>query len=290
MMHESDRKGYLQQISGKPLTQEQIALMTGCPSEEVPRLLHELKDSGALSCTEHGVLYSSTVIKAEHKREACSKAGKRGGGNPHVHPADVEFNPPDSSVPKTNTFKGRDKGELKEGLKGGLGDNSCSISEVEPNGSTPSASLPAKHKRLSDLFISRFFAVESIPYLSKKGDFVQLNTLMEKAAGKDWPITEDRWNQALTNYFKSPLGAFTLAHFCVEFSTFFKHPLDRYGKPVLAEPEKPTAKIIPISQQINQSPGVCTTCWGQETVPNYVNGQLKGRIPCPKCVAKAKTA
>ena len=53
--------------------------------------------------------------------------------------------------------------------------------------------------------------------------------------------------------------------------------------------KKPDLVAVP-SPQINQSPGVCTTCWGQDTVVNIVNGQPKGRIPCPKCVAKAKTA
>lgn len=82
LMHESVRRGYLQHATGKPVTAEQLARMTGCSTDEVSRLLQELSDSGVFSCTEHGVIYSRRIVKEEKKRELCSQAGKRGGGNP----------------------------------------------------------------------------------------------------------------------------------------------------------------------------------------------------------------
>ena len=97
LMHESDRRGYLQHATGKPVTAEQLARMTGCSTDEVSRLLQELKDSGVFSCTEHGTIYSRRIVRDEAKREKCREAGSR-GGNP--------------------TLKGQSKGGSKGVAKG----------------------------------------------------------------------------------------------------------------------------------------------------------------------------
>lgn len=100
LMHESDRRGYLQ-LNGKPVNAEQLARMTGGSTDEVSRLLQELENSGVFSRSEHGVAYSRRMVRDERKRDLCSEAGKRGGGNPTFkgHPKGVP--------------KGRDKGEAK---------------------------------------------------------------------------------------------------------------------------------------------------------------------------------
>ena len=97
LLFESGRRGYLQHATGKPVSDEQLARMTGSSSEQVSRLLRELEDSGVFSRTEHGTIYSRRMIRDERKRTACSDAGKRGGGNP--------------------TFKGQTKGQAKGGSK-----------------------------------------------------------------------------------------------------------------------------------------------------------------------------
>lgn len=81
LMHESDRRGYLQHATGKPVTQEQAARMTGCSTELVSSLLQELEDSGVFSRTKNGTVYSRRMVADEKKRAACSEAGKK-GGNP----------------------------------------------------------------------------------------------------------------------------------------------------------------------------------------------------------------
>jgi hypothetical protein len=81
LMHENDRRGYLQ-VNGKPVTAELLARMTGGSTDEVSRLLQELEDSGVYSRTEDGCIYSRRMVRDEHKRALCAEAGRRGGGNP----------------------------------------------------------------------------------------------------------------------------------------------------------------------------------------------------------------
>jgi hypothetical protein len=91
LMHKGVRRGYLQQASGKPLTLQQLARVARCSSEEASRLLRELVDSGAASVSDTGVVYDPVMVREEHKRHLCSRAGKKGGGNPAFigHPKGV---------------------------------------------------------------------------------------------------------------------------------------------------------------------------------------------------------
>lgn len=105
LMHESDRRGYLQHATGKPWTLEQIARVTGCSTDEASRLLQELADSGVSSCTEHGILYSRRIVKDERKRTACKESGKK-GGNPALKPKDLS---PTLKGSLNGNLNGRDK-------------------------------------------------------------------------------------------------------------------------------------------------------------------------------------
>jgi hypothetical protein len=82
LMHSAPRRGYLQTASGSPLPLEQIARMAGCSTDEATRLISELKDAGVCDCSEHGMIYSRRMVREEGKREKCSEAGRKGGGNP----------------------------------------------------------------------------------------------------------------------------------------------------------------------------------------------------------------
>lgn len=101
LMHESDRRGYLQ-LGGKAITQDQLARMTGCSSDRIPVLLQELKTSGVCSCTDDSVIYSRRMVADDAKTRACSDAGRKGGGNPHLRA----------------TFIGHPKGDPKGTPKG----------------------------------------------------------------------------------------------------------------------------------------------------------------------------
>jgi hypothetical protein len=82
LMHSAPRRGYLQTATGSPLPLEQIARMAGCSTDEATRLISELKDAGVCDCSEHGMIYSRRMVREEGKREKCSEAGRKGGGNP----------------------------------------------------------------------------------------------------------------------------------------------------------------------------------------------------------------
>jgi hypothetical protein len=90
LMHSAPRRGYLQTATGSPLPLEQLARSTGCSTEEVTRLVSELKAAGVPDCTEHGVIYSRRMVREESKREKCSQAGKQGGGNPKLKQKGVD--------------------------------------------------------------------------------------------------------------------------------------------------------------------------------------------------------
>jgi hypothetical protein len=78
-MHKSDRRGYLQQTSGKRFTPEQIARIAGSSAEEVSRLVAELTESGAASVSGDGILFSPRMLQDERLRQVRSSAGRRGG-------------------------------------------------------------------------------------------------------------------------------------------------------------------------------------------------------------------
>src|SRR5512139_3445991 len=84
LLFESGRRGYLQHRTPKPVTEEQLARMTGCSAEQVSRLLRELEDSGVFSRTEHGTVYSRRMVKDERVRQArtCASVAEQLGADP----------------------------------------------------------------------------------------------------------------------------------------------------------------------------------------------------------------
>lgn len=107
LMHNNDRRGYLQSTNGSPLSPEQIASFAGCSAAVVTRVLRELLDSGVASCTDDGVLYCRRMVRDERKRVLCAQAGRLGGGNPALQ-----------RHQSNGTYKGQPKGGVKGGAKG----------------------------------------------------------------------------------------------------------------------------------------------------------------------------
>lgn len=83
LMHESPRRGYLQHMTGQPITPDQLARISGEALGVVLPLLQELEDSGVFSRTEHGVIYSRRIVKDEKRRKDQAKDG-HSGGNPKL--------------------------------------------------------------------------------------------------------------------------------------------------------------------------------------------------------------
>ncbi len=83
----------------------------------------------------------------------------------------------------------------------------------------------------ADLFASSYQENIGNPYGWNGGDFPQLAKL-RKRLGLAGTTTPDSWEEALLNYFATPLKAFSLQHFAAEFDTFKNSPLDRFNRPV----------------------------------------------------------
>lgn len=79
LMWESRRRGYLEIGSGRIVTTEMLARMTGNSLDETTAMIQELDDSGVFSRLDHGVIYSRRMVKDERIRSARSDAGKKGG-------------------------------------------------------------------------------------------------------------------------------------------------------------------------------------------------------------------
>jgi hypothetical protein len=122
LMHESDRRGFLQQPNGLPISQEQLCRMTGGSPDEVARLLQELDNSGVFSRSDKGIIYCRRMVRDEHKRQLLSAAGRKGGGNPLLKPVDKGRIKPlledEDVIEVENGIEGSPNGEGMQGEDG----------------------------------------------------------------------------------------------------------------------------------------------------------------------------
>jgi hypothetical protein len=121
MMHESAPRGYLE-LNGRPVSDSQLARMTGSTVEEITLLLSELEGSGVFSRDARGVIYCRRVSRDEYIRQIRSEAGKKGavhghkGGRPRkdeeTGKRQKRQNNPPSSSSSSSTSKREDKTPL----------------------------------------------------------------------------------------------------------------------------------------------------------------------------------
>ncbi len=83
LMWESARRGFLVHPTGRAVTTEQLARMTGNSADDTAGMLQELEDCGVCSRTGDGILYSRRLERDERIRQVRSDAGKL-GGNPSL--------------------------------------------------------------------------------------------------------------------------------------------------------------------------------------------------------------
>lgn len=82
-----------------------------------------------------------------------------------------------------------------------------------------------------DIFAERYEQKYGMPYQSTAADFVHLHKLTANSGRLSERLTVDVWKRGVDNYFRSDLGSHSLKHLCPNFVAFWKHPMDRYGKP-----------------------------------------------------------
>ena len=126
LMKNSRRRGYLHK-EGKPISLRQLALATGCNTDEARPLVEELLAAGVCAHSPREGYYSPRIVAYESFRKKCSKAGQKGGGNPALQ----------KEPGKAPPFKGRSKGWSKGSSAAPPPDGSPS-----PTPPIPSLSLP----------------------------------------------------------------------------------------------------------------------------------------------------
>ena len=117
LMHDSERYGHLA-TDGKPTPPEIVAASCGSTPADYLALLVELDRHKVPSRTRNGIIFSAPMVREERKRQLCSAAGRRGGGNPTfkrplkgdvLTPSDIEGeSSPRSSDESTRETKPRD--------------------------------------------------------------------------------------------------------------------------------------------------------------------------------------
>jgi hypothetical protein len=115
--HECDPYGHLT-VNGKPMTAAQIGRHTGLTERECAKLITELEDSGVLSRTEEGAIYSRRMVRDEDIRQRRAEGGKAGsehgakgaehgskGGRPSKETGDKKppFQPPLEPPPSSSS-------------------------------------------------------------------------------------------------------------------------------------------------------------------------------------------
>lgn len=94
--------------------------------------------------------------------------------------------------------------------------------------------------RLYQAYCAAYLEDYGLPYRKRVADFVQLNHLI-KATSLDQ--VEAAWPRAISNYFETPNSSHTLADLCSRFETFYRSPLDRFGKPLRHGGYKDTLEV-----------------------------------------------
>lgn len=92
IMHEAEPYGTLL-IKGQPVTDRQLALLSGASPAQVQKLLAELEGAGVFSRDESGTIYSRRMRRDQQKAERDRENGAA-GGNPSLKGG---VNPPDKA-------------------------------------------------------------------------------------------------------------------------------------------------------------------------------------------------
>jgi hypothetical protein len=83
LMWRSPRRGYLETSPGVAVTDIQLSRLIGETPRVIASLIGELELAGVFSREERsGVIYSRRIVKDMAFLDACSAAGRKGGGNP----------------------------------------------------------------------------------------------------------------------------------------------------------------------------------------------------------------
>ena len=110
------------------------------------------------------------------------------------------------------------------------------ITILKNNTNTPVAIAPGSISRQDcyALFVELRSSVGEYeaPYERQTKDFVRLDALYKNCERTNWPLTREKFTQAVMHYFATPQKVHTLADLASRFSEFYKSAFDKFGKPV----------------------------------------------------------
>lgn len=122
LMWESSRRGFLVHSTGRSVSTEQLARMTGNSVNETAVMLQELEDCGVFSRTEDGILYSRRMNRDERERQAAAqrKRDERSRNSlsdvtPNVTAMSRNGHAPSSSSPSGESAHARTHVQAREG-------------------------------------------------------------------------------------------------------------------------------------------------------------------------------
>ena len=151
-MHESPKRGVLMITEDKPMGIPHIAQLVGHHVDVVSELLGELVSNGVIDFNikadnngEEIAVYSSRrMVRDEHKRELCGKAGAKGGGNPNWKKAkgDDKQNTKSSSSSSSSPSSSTSKTTFKD-----MGSSERYIQRIRPGVSEVWKAIPSDRRK-----------------------------------------------------------------------------------------------------------------------------------------------
>lgn len=101
-MHEAEPYGHLM-VNGHPVTDDQLALLTGVPSDQIAAIKGELERAGVYSRNRAGTLYSRRMTRDRKRANVGRKFAKNRWNSANSDAADIidipQQNPPPNSSP-----------------------------------------------------------------------------------------------------------------------------------------------------------------------------------------------
>jgi len=92
IMAQSSRYGYLVDRAGKPMALDAVSRLIRADLATVEACMGQLEASGVFSRDDAGAIYSRRMVRDAEAAAVFADAGRRGGGNPRLHPTQEQEN------------------------------------------------------------------------------------------------------------------------------------------------------------------------------------------------------
>lgn len=231
LMSDSPRRGVLLKPNGQPYKITELSTIMNLSVEHIQEALeYVVREEISGVDRRSKQITSRKMIREELKRKTASLNGKKGGNPSLVKKTNTkdlqgQVNQPDI-LARAITDPEPDPEPVSSPIK-----NIHSLEDSPPNPAPPEKRGARPRDLAMDCFTEKHLASTGVVYQITKADGVQLAGLRER---NNVPAraSPELWEQAVENYFASPLKKYTLNHLSSDFATFRNSRLNEYGKPV----------------------------------------------------------